>query len=209
MTATTATELPPASAPAAWAAPRAGRLGVGNVHRELPPIKLLAVQLGNRLLSLLARGHLNEAEAPRPAGELVGDHRSRFDSSALGEELPKALGSGGIGQAANVQFRRHGAPPCAPAFLRGVKLFRSRSRPNTRKKCHRRRGLRGRVYSDPTHQSRQRECTPDPPRTQRIIGSARTATVRARGGFTPNPGSGARTRSCLRRRRSSSRWCPP
>ena len=80
-TATAATGTATATRPAAATGPR--RLGVRDLHRDPPAVELTAVELRNRVLGLLGRAHLDEAESPRLTGETVGDHRRRQDIAAL------------------------------------------------------------------------------------------------------------------------------
>jgi ABC-type multidrug transport system fused ATPase/permease subunit len=58
--------------------------------------------------------HLDESEAAGITGHAIGDHRGRLDRAALAEVLAQALGRGGIGQTADEQLGRHGAPPSGP-----------------------------------------------------------------------------------------------
>src|SRR5581483_3639062 len=78
------TTRPTRAAPAA----RPRSPGVRDVHGDLPPVEVLAVQLGDRPLGLLRGCHLDEAEAARLARELVRDHGSRLHGAALREILP-------------------------------------------------------------------------------------------------------------------------
>src|SRR5262249_33145106 len=80
------TTRPASAAPRpAWStsAARARRPRVGDVHRDLPPVQLLAVELGDGTLASLRGRHVDEAEASGLSRELVGDHRGRLDGTAL------------------------------------------------------------------------------------------------------------------------------
>src|SRR6266851_3514629 len=107
--AATATARPAAAAGSARSAPATGarRPRVRDVHGDLAAVEVLAVQLGDGPLRLLGGRHLDEAEAPGLAGELVRDHGRRLHGPALGEVLSKGLTGRGIGQTTHVQFRSH------------------------------------------------------------------------------------------------------
>src|SRR6476660_85685 len=88
-TARAARSTPPATRPAGTPpAARAGRTRVRDVDGDLAPVEILAVQLRDRPLGLLRGRHLDEAEAPRLARELVRDHGSRLHGPALREVFP-------------------------------------------------------------------------------------------------------------------------
>src|SRR6266542_5037129 len=80
-----------ASAPAGAAGPRRG-----HVHRDLPAIQILAIELGDGALGLFRRRHFHEAEATRLARELVSDHRGRLDRAALSEVFTERFTSCGV-----------------------------------------------------------------------------------------------------------------
>src|SRR5207244_1488967 len=71
-----ATTTPAASAAAARALTRLADV-------QLAALQLVAVQLGDRPLGLARRAHLDEAEAARPSGGAVGDHRGGLAGPGL------------------------------------------------------------------------------------------------------------------------------
>src|SRR5262249_59318547 len=104
----------------------------GEAHREPPALEGLVAQLADRLLRLLGRGHLHEAEAAGLPRKAVCDHRGGFHGAALPKVLAQTLGSGRVGQTANIQLGRHWAPPYPP---RGVSILpHSSFAPRTRGK---------------------------------------------------------------------------
>jgi hypothetical protein len=70
-----------AAASASASATRAGLLRFRLIDDEGSPFHLCAVQLGNRLLGLFGRGHLDEPEPARLAGKLIRNNPRRLDVS--------------------------------------------------------------------------------------------------------------------------------
>src|SRR5213083_1497192 len=85
-TAATAAAEATARAPAASATPAAARALARLADVQLAALQLVAVQLGDRPLSLARRAHLDEAEAARPSGGAIGDHGGRLAGPGLREE---------------------------------------------------------------------------------------------------------------------------
>src|SRR5215470_19039443 len=79
-----APDLPtaPATAAATTTAPAvAGRALVGFVHLKRTALQLAAVQLGNGLLGLARRAHLDERESTRASRVAIHDDRGGFAGS--------------------------------------------------------------------------------------------------------------------------------
>src|SRR3989442_8836711 len=78
------------------AAPRASARGrcLRALHLDPASVHVLAVEPGDGLIGLLARGHFHEAEATRASGVAVRHDRRGFDLAGLGEELTQTLGGG-------------------------------------------------------------------------------------------------------------------
>src|SRR5258707_5759924 len=94
-------DLPGAAAAAGTPATRARGLRVRDGHGDAPAVEVTAVQLADRLLRLLRRVHLDEAEAPRLAGEAIGDDGRRLHVPALGEELAEPFAGRRVRQPAD------------------------------------------------------------------------------------------------------------
>src|SRR5438046_10704468 len=62
---------------------RAGRLRIRDLDGDPAAVELTAVQLRDRVLSLLRRGHLDEPEATRLARESIGEHGRGHDVAWL------------------------------------------------------------------------------------------------------------------------------
>src|SRR5712692_3533424 len=56
-----------------------------------PAVEARAVEAADGLLGFLRRGHLDEAEAPRPAGVPVGHDARGFDAAGRSEGLAQTL----------------------------------------------------------------------------------------------------------------------
>src|SRR5881409_2791983 len=77
-----------AAAPVAYAAcPR----GLCLLDLDGPAVEARAVEATDGLLGFLRRRHLDEAEAPRPAGVPVGHDARRFDAAGRREGLAQTL----------------------------------------------------------------------------------------------------------------------
>src|SRR5438552_2148793 len=87
-----------------------GRLG--QLHFDLAPVEIAPVEARHGFLRLLGRRHLDEAEAPRPAGPGVGHDRRGLDDPGGGEDLAQTLTGDGEREAADEQFVRHDVSPC-------------------------------------------------------------------------------------------------
>src|SRR5262249_58645155 len=82
-------------------------LGCGEIHGELAPVEVLAVELRDGALSLLGSGHLDETEAAGLSGELVGDDRRGLHGAALGKIFPQRLARRRVRQPAHIEFGSH------------------------------------------------------------------------------------------------------
>src|SRR5439155_1660037 len=71
---------------------------------QLAALQLVAVQLGDRPLGLARRAHLDEAEAARPSGGAVGDHRGGLAGPGLREECLEVRARRVEGQIAHEQL---------------------------------------------------------------------------------------------------------
>src|SRR3989441_2095894 len=105
-----ATARPPAPTRPAPTATRTGRLRVGDLDGDSPPIELTPVQLGDGVLSLFRRAHLDEPESPGLPGETIRDHGRGQDVTALGEELAKPFAGRGVRKTAYIEFGCHRNP---------------------------------------------------------------------------------------------------
>src|SRR5205823_3773262 len=111
-TASPARATPAAARPLA-ARPRAAAalaLRVRDLDRDLPAVELPPVELGDRVLRLFRRRHLDEPETARLPGEAVSDHRRRQDIPRLAEELAKPLARCRVRKTTDIQFGRHVNP---------------------------------------------------------------------------------------------------
>src|SRR5213593_621417 len=79
---------------------------------DLAPVEIAPVEARHGFLRLLGRRHLDEAEAPRPAGPGVGHDRRGLDDPGGGEDLAQTLTGDGEREAADEQFVRHYVSPC-------------------------------------------------------------------------------------------------
>src|SRR5262249_22818535 len=93
-----------AAVPAASAATAAAAVfhRLGLVDDEGAAVELAAVQSGDRFLRLVARAHLDEAEAPRLAGEFIRDHLRRPQAPVRREDFLEAAFRNRIRQTADV-----------------------------------------------------------------------------------------------------------
>src|SRR5262249_52147247 len=82
--------------------------GPGLVDGQRPTVEFGAVEGGDRLLRTL--GHLDEAEAARPAGLAVGRHLGPGHGAVLGAHLPEVVRGGREGQVADEKVLAHGDP---------------------------------------------------------------------------------------------------
>src|ERR687892_329799 len=110
----------PAESPAPAIASTALALGPGHLHLDLPAVQLASVQLGDGLLRLLGRRHLDEAEALRAPGHLVGDDGGRGYRSGLAEEPPERLVRGVEAEPADKELLGHGTSPWSALGCGGV-----------------------------------------------------------------------------------------
>jgi hypothetical protein len=101
---TTATGTPSTAAAAGTTAAGARRLRIRDLDGDAAPIELPPVELRNRVLGLLGRGHLHEPEATRLPRETIGDHGGGLHVSGLREELTKPFARGRIGETADIEF---------------------------------------------------------------------------------------------------------
>src|SRR2546426_1367987 len=76
-----------------------------------PAVEARAVEPADGLLGFLRRRHLDEAEAPRPAGVPVGHDARGFDAAGRREGLAQTLVRGGKCKTADEEFHRHGRAP--------------------------------------------------------------------------------------------------
>jgi hypothetical protein len=60
---------------------------LGFVDGQRAPVQLRAIQAIDGFLRLTAGAHFNKAEAPRLAGELIGNHICRFDGAVLRKDF--------------------------------------------------------------------------------------------------------------------------
>src|SRR5437899_10670428 len=74
---------------------------------QLAALQLVAVQLGDRPLGLARRAHLDEAEAARPSGAAVGDHRGGLAGPGLREECLEVRARRVEGKIAHEQLLAH------------------------------------------------------------------------------------------------------
>src|SRR2546426_7340332 len=74
---------------------------------QLAALQLVAVQLSDRPLGLARRAHLDEAEAARPSGGAVGDHRGGLAGPGLREECLEVRARRGEGQIGHEQLLAH------------------------------------------------------------------------------------------------------
>src|SRR5437867_10854610 len=120
---------------AAWAsaaaATRAARALARLAHVQLAALQLVAVQLGDRPLGLARRAHLDEAEATRPSGGAVGDHRRRLAGPRLREERLEVRACRVEGKVAHEQLLAHVSLRASwrPLTFFSVAWARSRSPP--------------------------------------------------------------------------------
>src|SRR5207249_9763505 len=94
-----------ATAPAVTAA--AGRALPGLAHVERPALEVLAVELGDRLLRLAGRAHLDEPEAARLPGGAIGDDGDRLARPGLREHGLQVLARGVEGKVADEDLLAH------------------------------------------------------------------------------------------------------
>jgi hypothetical protein len=112
--ATTAAGRAEATTATTWArtTERAGRPRIalaGLVDAQRATVEIRAVEFLQRLLRELGRGHLDEGEAPRPAGLAIHDDRDARDLAPVrAEELAERLLVGVVVQVAHVELRAHG-----------------------------------------------------------------------------------------------------
>src|SRR5438309_6040637 len=96
-----------ASAAATPAASAAARALARLADVQLAALQLVAVQLGDRPLGLARRAHLDEAEAARPSGGAVGDHRGGLAGPGLREERLEVRARRVEGKIAHEQLLAH------------------------------------------------------------------------------------------------------
>src|SRR5215475_10559244 len=100
----------PATRRPTWPAPAAASAPFGwfcGFHLDAAAVQVLTIEPGDRLLRLLGRLHLDEAEAPRATGVTVGDDRGRDDGPGGCEDLAKPIAGGVEGEATDEQLVRH------------------------------------------------------------------------------------------------------
>src|SRR5438445_3409577 len=109
-----------APAPAVTAA---GRALAGLAHVQGAALQVLAVELGDRLLRLARRAHLDEAEATRLSRGAIGDDRDGLARPGLGEQCLQVLARGVEGKVADEDLLAHLFSLLAPrgglGFCRG------------------------------------------------------------------------------------------
>jgi len=76
--------------------------GTGFVDGKGTAVKILAVELVNRFLSLGRAGHFDKGKSAGFTRELVDDHAATGDLSATGEEVLQVAFGGSEGQVSNV-----------------------------------------------------------------------------------------------------------
>src|SRR5437899_10195094 len=94
-TAAAAAEAPATATAAAPVASAACPGGLGLLDLDGPAVEARAVEATDGLLGFLRRRHLDEAEAPRPAGVPVGHDARGFDAADRREGLAQTLVGGG------------------------------------------------------------------------------------------------------------------
>jgi hypothetical protein len=72
----------------------AGRAFTSLVHVQITALKIVPVELLDRLLGLFVRAHLDEAEAAGFAGQTVHHHRGPLAGSGAAEQLLEVLAGG-------------------------------------------------------------------------------------------------------------------
>jgi len=82
-------------------------LGPRLIHHEVAVSEKPAVEHLDGLGRFLLGRHLDEAEAPRTPGELIGDDAHRFDGTGLLEELAEVLLRGLEGEVPDEQLCGH------------------------------------------------------------------------------------------------------
>src|SRR5213593_43949 len=92
-------------------APAACPGGLRLLDLDRPAVEARAVEAADGLLGFLRRRHLDEAEAPRPAGVPVGHDARGFDAAGRREGLAQTLVRGGKCKTADEEFHRHGRAP--------------------------------------------------------------------------------------------------
>src|SRR5262245_13520587 len=100
----------PATRRPTWPAPAAASAPFGwfrGFHLDAAAVQVLTIEPGYRLLRLLGRLHLDEAEAPRATRVTVGHDRGRNDGPGGREDLAKAVAGGVEGEATDEQLVRH------------------------------------------------------------------------------------------------------
>jgi len=105
------------AAAAVAAADMVAGAAAGLAHVELPTLQLAAVQLGDGLLRLAGRTHLDEPEAARPARRAIGDDGRGLAGPGFGEQRLQILARRVERQIANEQLLAHELlPPRREAF---------------------------------------------------------------------------------------------
>src|SRR5207249_11094397 len=85
----------------------AGRALAGLAHVQRAALQILAIELGDRLLRLARRAHLDEAEAARLPGGAIGDDRDRLARPGLREQRLQVLARGVEGKVADEDLLAH------------------------------------------------------------------------------------------------------
>src|SRR5437899_7401248 len=110
-TAAAAAEAPATATAAAPVASAACPGGLCLLDLDGPAVEARAVEPADGLLGFLRRRHLDEAEAPRPAGVPVGHDARGFDAAGRREGFAQTLVRGGKCKTADEEFHRHGRAP--------------------------------------------------------------------------------------------------
>src|SRR2546426_1179715 len=128
MNATTCTGLPALAAPAGAPRSPTSASALGQLDLELTAIELVAVEARDRLVGLLGRRHLDEAEPARAAGVPIDDDRGGFYSAGLGKEFPETLRGCGERETADEELVCHCVSPRGSPAVRASPLERGRER---------------------------------------------------------------------------------
>src|SRR5687767_11384504 len=96
--------------------------GPGLVDCQGSALELLAVERLNGLLGLGVVLHLDEAEAPRPAGLPIGNHLGARHHAMLLEESQQVVGACVPHQVADVNILRHLQKPLGAAKKNGPRM---------------------------------------------------------------------------------------
>src|SRR5262245_49445754 len=87
------------------------RRWLGDLDGQCAPSQRRAIELPDRLVRGFGRGHLDEAEAPRPARVTIVHDRDALDAGHLAKELAQFVRGGVEGEAADVKLLTHEVSP--------------------------------------------------------------------------------------------------